>query len=103
MSHLPTKLKGELLALRKKPPIISKWYFPFNTNEEDSDGNHSVSDEESIGSCDKFERYVIVMNVGDSRAVLGKWVDGKLQAQRLSVDHKPLLLNERQRIRDLGG
>lgn len=47
---------------------------------------------------------LFVANVGDSRAVLGKYVAGdQVEAHRLSIDHKPLCPEEEERIRRAGG
>ena len=46
---------------------------------------------------------IIVGNSGDSRAVLGKKEGGKIVAVEMSVDHKPDLYEEKQRIEKAGG
>jgi serine/threonine protein phosphatase PrpC len=46
---------------------------------------------------------IIVANSGDSRAVLAVKKGDKLQAVELSVDHKPDLATEKQRIERAGG
>jgi len=46
---------------------------------------------------------IIVGNAGDSRAVLAKKIGEKFQAIELSVDHKPELPEERNRIERAGG
>ena len=43
------------------------------------------------------------INIGDSRAVLGNVVKGKLQPIQLSVDHKPDTPAEKARILAAGG
>eukprot|EP01094_Clydonella_sp_ATCC50884_P003800 TRINITY_DN12914_c0_g1_i1.p1 TRINITY_DN12914_c0_g1~~TRINITY_DN12914_c0_g1_i1.p1 ORF type:complete len:416 (-),score=66.94 TRINITY_DN12914_c0_g1_i1:32-1279(-) len=47
--------------------------------------------------------HVAVGNAGDSRAVMGEIVDGKLVTVELSRDHKPNDPKERARIEELGG
>jgi serine/threonine protein phosphatase PrpC len=44
-----------------------------------------------------------VGNAGDSRAVLAKWQDNYLRAIDMSIDHKPELSNEKNRIEECGG
>jgi serine/threonine protein phosphatase PrpC len=46
---------------------------------------------------------IIVANAGDSRAVLAKLVNNELTAIDLSIDHKPDLDDERNRIEECGG
>lgn len=46
---------------------------------------------------------IIVGNSGDSRAVLAKKVGDKFQAIEMSIDHKPELPEERNRIERAGG
>jgi integrin-linked kinase-associated serine/threonine phosphatase 2C len=46
---------------------------------------------------------VWVCNVGDSKAVLGRFKGGELKAHPLSKDHTPLLVKERQRIESKRG
>ena len=46
---------------------------------------------------------LIIANIGDSRAVLGKFKNGKWEAENLSRDHKPTLEDEAERIRKKGG
>jgi len=43
------------------------------------------------------------INIGDSRAVIGKEIDGVLQAEEFTVDHKPDLPKEKERIIAAGG
>ena len=40
---------------------------------------------------------------GDSRAVLGREVDGRMETIPLTVDHKPDQAGEQERIIDAGG
>lgn len=48
--------------------------------------------------------HIIVANAGDSRAVwASKQADGKYQHADLSVDHKPELPKEKERIEKAGG
>jgi serine/threonine protein phosphatase PrpC len=42
-------------------------------------------------------------NVGDSRAIMGQFCKGQYQAQQLTVDLKPDLKGEQQRIEESGG
>ena len=46
---------------------------------------------------------IIVANAGDSRAVLAKKTSDRYNALELSIDHKPELPEERQRIEKAGG
>jgi serine/threonine protein phosphatase PrpC len=46
---------------------------------------------------------VICANVGDSRAVLGKYVNGEWVSHNLSRDHKPCDKDESIRIKKRGG
>lgn len=43
------------------------------------------------------------VNIGDSRVVIGKEIDGKLVAEELTHDHKPDLPKEKERILAAGG
>lgn len=54
-------------------------------------------------SCIVTKDRIVCGNLGDSRAVLAKMVDGKLTAINLSEDHKPDNAIEKQRIEDAGG
>ena len=54
-------------------------------------------------SCIVTDQKIICGNLGDSRAVLAKMVDGKLTAINLSEDHKPENEEEKRRIEDAGG
>merc|ERR1719454_1552968 len=44
-----------------------------------------------------------IAHVGDSRCVLGRWIDGKWNHVELTFDHKPDLPEERKRIEAAGG
>lgn len=44
----------------------------------------------------------LIANLGDSRAVLGRWIKNKI-AIELSWDHKPTRRDERARIKKKGG
>ena len=46
-----------------------------------------------------IDKTLYIANVGDTRAVISN--NGK--STRISLDHKPLDISERNRIRDLGG
>jgi serine/threonine protein phosphatase PrpC len=54
-------------------------------------------------SCILTKDRIVCGNLGDSRAVLAKMVDGKLTAINLSEDHKPENDEEKKRIEDAGG
>lgn len=54
-------------------------------------------------SCILTKDRIICGNLGDSRAVLAKMVNGKLTAIELSEDHKPENAEEKRRIEEAGG
>lgn len=47
--------------------------------------------------------YLYVAHVGDSRAVLARSVNGQLLCEDLTVDHRPTLKSEKERIQTAGG
>lgn len=49
------------------------------------------------------DRKIYTGHVGDSRAILGKRVKGKIIAFELTRDHKPTLDDESERIKKMGG
>ena len=49
------------------------------------------------------DRKLIACNVGDSRAIVARLVDGKLQAIEVTIDHKPDREDEKRRIVATGG
>ncbi len=49
------------------------------------------------------DKEIICGNIGDSRTIAAKLVGGKLTAEDLSVDHKPTLQSETERIVAAGG
>ncbi|MCL7035611.1 hypothetical protein MKW94_019867 [Papaver nudicaule] len=51
----------------------------------------------------KQDQDIIVANLGDSRAVMGTLSDEELKAVQLTIDHKPELPKEADRIRKCGG
>lgn len=51
----------------------------------------------------KQDQDLVIANLGDSRAVLGRISDGELKAVQLTIDHKPDLPKEAERIRKCGG
>ncbi|KAI3917580.1 hypothetical protein MKW98_021342 [Papaver atlanticum] len=51
----------------------------------------------------KQDQDLVIANLGDSRAVLGRISDGELKAVQLTIDHKPNLPKEAERIRKCGG
>ena len=59
------------------------------------------------GSCViavlKIEEKLYVINLGDSRSVIGQLKDGKKRAIEMSIDHKPTRDDEMKRIIDKGG
>ena len=46
---------------------------------------------------------LFVAHVGDSRAVIGKMVNGKIRPMEITRDHKPTLQDELERIYSMGG
>lgn len=50
-----------------------------------------------------WQRVLSVAHIGDSKACMAKVIDGKLQPEWLTIDHKPNMPNELQRIQASGG
>ena len=46
---------------------------------------------------------IIGVNVGDSRVIIGKEIDGDMTAEEFTHDNKPDLTKEKQRILGAGG
>ena len=68
--------------------------------ESNIDLNYSGS---TIISCYLNQNKLYCANVGDSRAIVGKCRDNKWKAVPLSVDHKPSLEKEAERIKRMKG
>ncbi|KAI3947112.1 hypothetical protein MKX01_015403 [Papaver californicum] len=51
----------------------------------------------------KQDQDLVIANLGDSRAVMGRISDGELKTVQLTIDHKPELPKEAERIRKCGG
>ena len=46
---------------------------------------------------------LIIANLGDSRCILGKFINNEWKSESLSKDHKPNVLEEAERIKNAGG
>jgi len=68
-------------------------------DDYDNGISHDDADADSAGSRGGGGRYLITANVGDSRAVISR--SGR--AIDVTVDHKPNVAGERERIERLGG
>ncbi|KAI3915274.1 hypothetical protein MKX01_035533 [Papaver californicum] len=51
----------------------------------------------------KQDQDLVIANLGDSRAVMGRISEGELKAVQLTIDHKPEWPKEAERIRNCGG
>ena len=83
--------------------IISNTYVQTNMNLVN---NSSIDCTYSGSTCTSLiisSEKIISINVGDSRCVLGKYINNKWLAQNLTRDHKPTEEDEKKRIIDKGG
>ena len=83
--------------------IISNTYVRTNMNLVN---NSSIDCTYSGSTCTSLiisSEKIISINVGDSRCVLGKYINNKWLAQNLTRDHKPTEEDEKKRIIDKGG
>jgi len=87
-----------------KTPTGKKELFEFQRANDDNDDGSTLATFESLAGCTAnvvliIKNTIYVANAGDSRAVLSE--GGK--AVELSIDHKPDLEAERERISKAGG
>lgn len=62
--------------------------------------SHNFDDGSTVVLTLLVDEYIVVANIGDSRAVL---CDNNNKVTRLSFDHRPSTPEERKRIEDAGG
>ena len=83
--------------------VIKKCFLNENRNLLD---NHQIDSDLSGTTCISViytPKKLIIANLGDSRCILGKYVNNKWSAENLSRDHKPTIQEEADRILKIGG
>ena len=83
--------------------VIKKCFLNENRNLLD---NHQIDSDLSGSTCISViytPKKLIIANLGDSRCILGKYINNKWSAENLSRDHKPTIQEEADRILKIGG
>ncbi|MCQ2817117.1 MAG: protein phosphatase 2C domain-containing protein [archaeon] len=110
INHLPQNLNKELKKTKKY--IHDKENLEKTLNSVFVDTNKDLCEQKNIdtqfsgSTCVTIilkKNKIISANAGDSRAVLGRCIDGKWEAIELSRDHKPNDPDESKRIISRGG
>ena len=113
VNHLPQNLSNDLVNQDLKN-IYSERFEKISKYIESSfiQTNYELNNDERIDStysgstCSSIiytPKKLISINVGDSRCIIGKYNNEKWYPKILTIDHKPNLLEEKERIISSGG
>ena len=74
----------------------------FNNNNNNNNNNNKNNNNDNNNKYYR-QNLLTVAHIGDSKACIARRIDGRIQPEWLTIDHKPNMPNELQRIQNNGG